>query len=1044
MALAQGPGQFPGAPPALLEPPPLPDDLASFVPPERFDAAVALGKALFWDVQLGGDGMTACATCHYRAGINQRPTNTLHPGADGVFAVTQTGGGGVNYELRSGDYPFHRFLNRLTGIGDVVSSVDDVRGATGVVRRTFDAILPGSAVDGGLPDPDTLFTAAGLNLRQSTGRDAPTVIGANYITRLFWDGRANHFFNGRNIWGEMDPDQTVLRWDAEGGVLAEVPVLLNNAAAASQAVGPPLSGVEMSWAGRDFFDLGVKMVPLRPLALQGVDPTDGVLGPMVDVSGIGLAAGTTYADMIAAAFEPEWWASPELWTEPGTGRVFTHIEANFSLFFGLAILCYESTLVPDQTRYDAFMKGDQLALSPLEKIGLDYFLDEARCINCHTGTLFAGAVSRRQLRPPGSGTEFEGEGPIELMAMANLGPHGSVRFATDPGAGELPLIGIPWGRTLRILPPGTAFPDTIVASATLPPRPTFTTPCPPATDLSVPLEPGAMLSDAQTRFLGEIRVTSDGACGHALEISMSWENTGPSFGPYRLFVGAVQVGVLSVVSGGATAFYDGGFYNIGVRPTSEDVGVGGAGIDGRPLSFARRSQLGEDLSAYSAQMFAVGATSRTAVDGAFKAPTLRNIELTGPYMHNGSMKSLEEVIDFYARGVDFRRQNVANLDPDVSGISGISEQERAGMVAFLKALTDERVRIEAAPFDHPELPLPTGHTLVDDGTGAALDVVEILPATGAAGAAPFEPFDRKLEASITIWEGPGVEAMEGGPVPAAREGSLLAPNQFAIMLDRRPTADVTIDLGFDPAQVSVAYALMLDQAFFPLLATPSLTFTPADWRQTRVVTVTAKSDGLVEGPHVVPIATLPAVSADPAFQGLDAADVAVAVMDNDDCLLLSIEAESGTVTAPAALGFAPKASGGLFVWAPFGTPTVTSPDTFVGGTVSIPFDVTAAQAAAGEVVIWGLTFAPNGSRDSWWYRIDGGTWTKWNVYNGLLGTGSWDRVNANGAAASFALGAGSHVLELKISEAATILDQLILTNAPGFQPAGAPVDPSDT
>src|SRR5215475_12691347 len=48
-------------------------------------AAVRLGKALFWDVQVGGDGQIACATCHFHAGADNRTLNTLHPGPDGIF-----------------------------------------------------------------------------------------------------------------------------------------------------------------------------------------------------------------------------------------------------------------------------------------------------------------------------------------------------------------------------------------------------------------------------------------------------------------------------------------------------------------------------------------------------------------------------------------------------------------------------------------------------------------------------------------------------------------------------------------------------------------------------------------------------------------------------------------------------------------------------------------------------------------------------------------------------------------------------------------------
>jgi len=44
---------------------------------------------------------------------------------------------------------------------------------------------------------------------------------------------------------------------------------------------------------------------------------------------------------------------------------------------------------------------------------------------------------------------------------------------------------------------------------------------------------------------------------------------------------------------------------------------------------------------------------RVAVDGAFKTPGLRNVELTAPYFHNGGQLTLEQVVDFYNRGGDF-------------------------------------------------------------------------------------------------------------------------------------------------------------------------------------------------------------------------------------------------------------------------------------------------------------------------------------------------------------------------------------------------------
>ena len=43
-------------------------------------AAVRLGKALFWDVQTGGDGQVACASCHFHGGADSRLLNVLNPG----------------------------------------------------------------------------------------------------------------------------------------------------------------------------------------------------------------------------------------------------------------------------------------------------------------------------------------------------------------------------------------------------------------------------------------------------------------------------------------------------------------------------------------------------------------------------------------------------------------------------------------------------------------------------------------------------------------------------------------------------------------------------------------------------------------------------------------------------------------------------------------------------------------------------------------------------------------------------------------------------
>src|SRR3954453_18035323 len=78
-------GGAPGTPlsPAPLKtvPVPEPSTLMNFVKDRK--AAINLGKALFWDMQVGSDGMQACATCHFHAGADHRIKNNVNPGQAG-------------------------------------------------------------------------------------------------------------------------------------------------------------------------------------------------------------------------------------------------------------------------------------------------------------------------------------------------------------------------------------------------------------------------------------------------------------------------------------------------------------------------------------------------------------------------------------------------------------------------------------------------------------------------------------------------------------------------------------------------------------------------------------------------------------------------------------------------------------------------------------------------------------------------------------------------------------------------------------------------
>ena len=105
-------------------------------------------------------------------------------------------------------------------------------------------------------------------------------------------------------------------------------------------------------------------------------------------------------------------------------------------------------------------------------------------------------------------------------------------------------------------------------------------------------------------------------------------------------------------------------------------------------------------------------TKRPRDDGAFKAPSLRNVALTAPYMHDGSIATLDDVVAHYARGGrrivagphagDGRRN--PNRSPFVRGFA-MTPAERRDLVAFLHSLTDSTL-VTSARFSDPFAPRP--------------------------------------------------------------------------------------------------------------------------------------------------------------------------------------------------------------------------------------------------------------------------------------------------------------------------------------------------
>ena len=578
-------------------------------------AAIALGKAFFWEMQFGSDGQTACATCHFNAGADSRTMNQTDPGlrrVDGngnsaADSTTYHPGFGPNHQLSVSDFPLHKLSDPNRSNSFVLADNNNIVGSQGVYRYNFNDVVMGLGPEDETSVVDPVFSITDpsgepLNVRRSTPRNAPPVINAVFNYRNFWDGRAQNTFNGVNPFGAGDLNAGLLQTDASSqSIVHEVKLRLSNSALASQAVGPPGSDVEMSATGRPFVKMGKKMLSVTPLVLQMVSPNDSVLGNLSASPFTGLT--TDYVPMIQAAFQPKWWNSNVVVDKdsnflhlgrPQNTDEYSQMEYNFSMFWGVAIQMYESTLVSDNSRFDQFMEGNRNALSAQEQRGLDRFQGKGGCTNCHNGAEFTDA----------SISSIKARGAVELL---------------------------PGGR-----------------------------------------------------------------------------------------------------------WHDVGFHNIGVRPVNDDMGIAASDPSGlASLSAAQLASMGQLAGT------PVPPGAPVSVRGAVKTPSLRNVELTGPFFLNGGQATLDQVVDFYSRGGDFPS---ADVDPNLER-AGFSADDKAAVVAFLKSLTDERVRTQSAPFDHPSLIVPNGMVMID---GFLTEQNITIPATGASGGAPMQKF---------------CEGLAGGPSP---------------------------------------------------------------------------------------------------------------------------------------------------------------------------------------------------------------------------------------------------------------------------------------
>jgi cytochrome c peroxidase len=153
---------------------PAPSNLNDFVKDPV--AALALGKALFWDMQVGSDGVQACASCHFRAGADPRSQNQVSPGLRHAppADLTYSTGTGPNYQLEASDFPLTRLADLLGRRGDLDPDADsnDAVSSQGIHH-------PGNE-----EDPQGFFIGS-ANTRRVEPRNTPSVINAvfNHLAR---------------------------------------------------------------------------------------------------------------------------------------------------------------------------------------------------------------------------------------------------------------------------------------------------------------------------------------------------------------------------------------------------------------------------------------------------------------------------------------------------------------------------------------------------------------------------------------------------------------------------------------------------------------------------------------------------------------------------------------------------------------------------------------------------------------------------------------------------------------------------------------------
>lgn len=241
-----------------------------------------------------------------------------------------------------------------------------------------------------------------------------------------------------------------------------------------------------------------------------------------------------------------------------------------------------------------------------------------------------------------------------------------------------------------------------------------------------------------------------------------------------------------------------------------------------------------------------GATGNTAENGVFKAPTLRNIMVTAPYMHDGRFATMDEVLDFYASGI----QPHPNLNRILTLGDGsprrivFTPEQRQALVAFFHTLTDEELLADPKFAD----PFCDGSPVVS--TVAVAGGSTIGTACAATRTFAVVVSDGQSDATGVT----GTMTLEGVPMgtiellPGSAPASLVLPpgQVFVGTTTLRPTTTGTLTISWVAHDSGGNSSVPFEQAIPVAAMAPSMigatVFTPAQPISGTAQTLTFESD----------------------------------------------------------------------------------------------------------------------------------------------------------------------------------------------------------